>query len=46
MLILTDNSGTQVPVLPDDVDKVGIALLTGAVRVDVDGEGLCDTDGI
>ena len=44
---LTDNdTGTQVEVLVDDLDKLLRALLRGAVGVDVDGEGFSNTDGV
>ena len=44
----TERTGAEIPVVADDLNKVGIALalLCGAVRVDVDGEGLCDTDSV
>jgi hypothetical protein len=43
---LTDNSRTQVPIGADDVDHLSVGDLTGAVRVDKDGEWLSDTDGV
>lgn len=41
-----DNSGSQVPVVSDDLDQLGIGLLTGAVSVDKDGQGLGNTDSV
>jgi hypothetical protein len=41
-----NNSGSQVPVVSDDFDQVGVRLGTGAVSVDKDGQGLGDTDGV
>lgn len=41
-----DNSGSEVPVVSDDVDQVGVRLLTGTVSLDKDGQGLGDTDGV
>lgn len=44
---LTDNdTGTEVKVVTDDLDKLIRGLLRGAVGVDVDGEGLSNTNGV
>ena len=43
---LTDNSRSEVEVVSDDLDELGVRLGTGAVRVDEDGKGLRDTDGV
>lgn len=43
---LDDKSGSEVKVLPDNFDKLGVALLTGTVSVDEDGKGFSDTDGV
>jgi hypothetical protein len=43
---LTDDSGSEVPVVSDNLDELGIRLGSGSVRVDVDGKGLCDTDSV
>ena len=44
--LLDDDTGSEIPVLADDVDELGVGLLAGAVGVDVDGEGLSDTNGV
>jgi hypothetical protein len=41
-----DDTGTEVEVLVNDVNELGRGLLGGAVGVDVDGEGLGDTNGV
>lgn len=44
---LTDNdTGSEVEVVSDDLDQLVRGLLGGAIRVDVDGEGLSNTDGV
>ena len=42
----TDDTGAEVKVVADDLDELLVGLLAGAVRVDVDGERLGDTDGV
>lgn len=42
----TNNTWPQVPVTPDDVYQLGIALLSGTVRVDVDRKRLSYTDSV
>jgi hypothetical protein len=44
--LLDDHTGAQVEVLVDDLDELVRGLLRRAVRVDVDGEGLGDTNGV
>lgn len=41
-----DDTRSEVKVLADDLDELLRGLLRGAVRVDVDGEGLSDTNGV
>jgi len=41
-----DDTGAEIPVLEDDLDELGVVLLASAVGVDVDGEGLGNTDGV
>lgn len=41
-----DDTRSEVEVVPDDLDKLLRGLLRGAVGVDVDGEGLSDTNGV
>ncbi len=41
-----DDAGTEVEVVPDDLDELVRGLGGGSVAVDVDGEGLGDTDGV
>jgi hypothetical protein len=43
---LTNDSWSEIPVLSDNLDELGIGLGSGSVRIDVDGEGLCDTDSV
>lgn len=38
--LLDDDTWTQVPVLPDDLDDLLIGLLAGTVGVDVNGQRL------
>ena len=38
--LLDNDTGPQVPVLPDDVDELFVGLLAGAVGINVDGERL------
>ena len=42
----TNDTGAKVEVLADDLDKLLIRLLARAVSVDVDGEGLSNTNGV
>lgn len=44
--LLDDDTRSKVEVVADDLDKLVRGLLRGAVRVDVDGEGLSDTNGV
>jgi hypothetical protein len=45
--LLDDNTGPQVPVASDDLYQVEVGhLLAGTVSVDVDGQGLGDSDGV
>lgn len=41
-----DNSGSEVPVVSDDVNQVSVRLLAGTVGLDKDGQGLGNTDGV
>ena len=41
-----DDTGPQVPVVADDLDHVEVGNLSGTVRVDVNREGLSNTNGI
>jgi hypothetical protein len=44
---LTNNdTRSEIKVVADDLDELLRVLLRGAVRVDVDGEGLSDTNGV
>lgn len=44
---LTDNNtGAEVEVLVNDLDQLGRALVGGTVGVNVDGEGLSNTNGV
>jgi len=44
---LTNNdTRSEIKVVADDLDELLGVLLRGAVRVDVDGEGLSDTNGV
>lgn len=44
---LSDNdTRSEVEVVQDDLDELLRSLLRGAVRVDIDGEGLSDTNGV
>lgn len=42
----TDDTWTKIPVVLDDRDELLVGLGASAVRVDVDVERLCDTNGI
>jgi len=42
----TDDTRTQIPVLVDDGDELLVTLLSSAVGIDVDREGLGNTDGV
>lgn len=44
--LLDDDTGTEVKVLTDDLDKLLIGSGTSAVGIDEDGEGLGNTDGV
>jgi len=44
--LLDDDSRSEIPVALDDLDELGIGLLSGSVRVDEDGQWLSDTDGV
>ena len=44
--LLDDDTGAQVEVVADDLDKLVRCLLRGAVGVDVDREGLSNADGV
>jgi hypothetical protein len=43
---LDDDTGAEVEVLVDDFDELVGRLVRGAVRLDEEGEGLGDTDGV
>lgn len=44
---LADNdTGTEVKVVADDLDKLLGGLVGGTVGVDIEGEGLGDTNGV
>lgn len=43
---LDDDTGTEVEVVPDDLDQLVGALGRGAVALDEDGKGLGNTDGV
>jgi hypothetical protein len=44
--LLDNDTRTEIPIVLDDLDELGIGLLASAVGVDVDGEGLGNTDGV
>jgi len=44
--LLDNDTGAEVEVVTDDLDKLIRVSLRGAVGVDIDGEGLGNTDGI
>jgi len=44
--LLDNNAGAEVEVVADDLDELVRVLLRGAVGVDVDGEGLSNTNGV
>ena len=44
--LTNDDTRSEVEVLADDLDELLRGLLRGAVRVDVDGKGLSDTNGV
>jgi hypothetical protein len=44
--VADNDTGAQVEVLADNLDQLVRGLLGGAVGVDVDGQGLGDTDGV
>jgi len=43
---LTNDTRSEVEVVSDDLDELGVGLRSRAVRVDEDGQGLGDTDGV
>ena len=44
--VLGNNTGPEVEVLLDDGENLSIILGAGSVGVNIDGQGLRDTDGI
>lgn len=44
--LLDNDAGAEVEVVADDLDELIRSLLRGAVGVDVDGEGLSNTNGV
>lgn len=44
--LLDNDTGTEVEVVADDLDKLVGRLVGSAVGLDEDGEGLCDTNGV
>lgn len=44
--LLDNDTGAEVEVVADDLDELIRVLLRGAVGIDIDGEGLGDTDGV
>ena len=44
--IQTNDTRSEIPVLVDNFDELGVSLFAGTVGVDVDGEGLSNTDSI
>jgi hypothetical protein len=44
--LLDDDTRAEVEVVADDLDQLLRSLLGGAVRIDVDGQGLSNTDGV
>ena len=44
--LLHDDTGTKVPVLPDDLDELQVSFLTRAICIDEDRQGLGDTNGV
>jgi hypothetical protein len=44
--LLDNDTGSEVKVVTDDLDKLLRGLLRGAVRIDIDGKGLSDTYGV
>ena len=45
-LQLTDDTRAEIPVVADDLDELSVALLASAVRIDEDGQGLSNTNGV
>ena len=43
---LTDDTRAEIPVVADDLDELSVALLASAVRIDEDGQGLSNTNGV
>ena len=44
--LANNDTGTEVEVLVDDLNELIGRLVGGTVGVDVNGEGLCDTNGV
>ena len=44
--LLDDDTGAEVEVVADDLDELIGGLVGGAVGIDIDGEGLSDTNGV
>lgn len=44
--LLDDDTGSEVPVVADDLNELLVSLLGGAVGVDVDGQWLSNTNGV
>lgn len=44
--LLHDDTGPKVPVLPDNLDELGIRLLARAIGIDEDRQRLGDTDSV
>lgn len=44
--IFTNDTRTKVPVFPDNFDELFICLFSGSIRINVDGQGFCDTNSI
>lgn len=44
--LLNDDTGSEVEVVPNDLDELLRRLLRSAVRVDVDGKGLSNTNSV
>ena len=45
-LMPTDDTGAEIPVLADDSNNLLVGLLASAVSVDVDRQGLSNTDSV
>jgi hypothetical protein len=44
--LLHDDTGTKVPVLPDNLDELRVSFLARAIRIDEDRQGLGDTNSV